>query len=148
MYRFSIPASHSSFSCCAGRPRFGTRAPTLAPPTCTPAQSETVYPLTPYCLWLTAVSAVGFNTITVPTHIGVDCCIFSLSLVEVCKMSDSTVSTGGAPGSPTTRSASRRLDTATSWSSDRGRPTTQRAQTTNSPSPPLTTQSVSRNLLN
>lgn len=56
---FNIPASHSSFSCCAGRPRFGTRAPTLAPPTCTPARSETVFPLTPYCLWLTAVSAVG-----------------------------------------------------------------------------------------
>lgn len=60
-------------------------------------------------------------------------------------MSDSTVSTGGAPGSPTTKSASRRLDIATSWNSDRGKPTTQRVQMTNSPSPPLTTQSVGSN---
>lgn len=132
--------SHSSFSCCAGRPRFVTRVPTLAPPTCTPAQSGTVFPLIPYCLWLTAVSVVG-------PLIGkaVTCILYQrvlLFLVEVSKMSDSTVSTGGATGSPTTKSASRRLDIATSWNSDRGKSTTQRVQMTNSPSPPLTTQSV------
>lgn len=133
-------ASHSSFSCCVGRPRFDTRVPTLAPPTCTPAQSETVFPLIPYCLWLTAISVVG-SLRRKALRFCNNCLL--LFLVEVSKMSDSTVSTGGVPGSPTTKSVSRRPDTATSWNSDRGKPITQRVQMTNSPSPPLTTQSVS-----
>ncbi|CAH1368466.1 unnamed protein product [Tenebrio molitor] len=50
----------------------------------------------------------------------------------------------GAPASPTTRSASRHRVTATCWSSaPDARPTTLLAQTTTSPSPPLTTQSAS-----
>ena len=48
------------------------------------------------------------------------------------------------PASPTTRLASRHRVTATSWSSAPDtRPTTLLAQTTTSPSPPLTTQSAS-----
>lgn len=74
-----------------------------------------------------------------------------IAIVEVSKMSDSMGSMGvvvGAPGSPMTRSASRHQDKATSWSSAPDtRPTIQLAQTTNSPSPPQTTQSVSSTYL-
>ncbi|KAJ8946055.1 hypothetical protein NQ314_008991 [Rhamnusium bicolor] len=67
--------------------------------------------------------------------------------VEASKLSASLGSMGAAVAaqvSPTTRLASRHLGTATSWSSvPDTRPTTLLAQTTNSPSPPLTTQSPS-----
>jgi FERM/RhoGEF/pleckstrin domain protein 2 len=66
---------------------------------------------------------------------------------EASKLSASLGSMGaaaGAPASPTTRSASRHRVTATCWSSAPDtRPTTLLAQTTTSPSPPLTTQSAS-----
>lgn len=68
--------------------------------------------------------------------------------MEVSKLSASLGSMGAtvaaAPGSPTTRSASRHLATATCWSSvPDTRPTTQLVQTTSSPSPPPTTRSPS-----
>ncbi|CAH0557314.1 unnamed protein product [Brassicogethes aeneus] len=66
--------------------------------------------------------------------------------VEVSKLSGSLGSMGVAVGpvSPTMKSAYRHLGTATSWSSAPDtRPTTLLAQTTSSPSPPLTTQSGS-----
>ncbi|RZC37224.1 titin-like [Asbolus verrucosus] len=67
--------------------------------------------------------------------------------VEASKLSASLGSMGaavGAPASPTTRLASRHRVTATCWSSAPDtRPTTLLAQTTTSPSPPLTTQSAS-----
>lgn len=67
--------------------------------------------------------------------------------MEVSKLSASLGSMGaavGAQASPTMKLASRHLGTAISWSSAPDtRPTTLLAQTTNSPSPPLTTQSAS-----
>ncbi|KAJ8920884.1 hypothetical protein NQ315_015677 [Exocentrus adspersus] len=67
--------------------------------------------------------------------------------VEVSKLSASLGSMGAAVearASPTMKLASRHLGIATSWSSAPDtRPTTLLAQTTNSPSPPLTTQSAS-----
>lgn len=67
--------------------------------------------------------------------------------MEVSKLSASLGSMGAVVAgsdSPTTRLASRHLDTAISWSSAPDtRPTTLLAQTTTSPSPPLTTQSAS-----